>query len=65
MGGSVRIVTDHADYFSQIREVVAGSGLREKAYVPAGDGEMAGTNFERKYRKAGRPFYALTAVKIG
>ncbi|HTL29881.1 MAG TPA: hypothetical protein VL282_11695, partial [Tepidisphaeraceae bacterium] len=29
----------------------------------ANEGEFVGTNFERKYRREGRPFYALAAVK--
>jgi hypothetical protein len=29
----------------------------------AAEGEFVGTNFERKYRREGRPFYALAAVK--
>ena len=29
----------------------------------AGEGEFVGTNFERKYRREGRPFYAIAAVK--
>ena len=28
----------------------------------AGEGEFVGTNFERKYRREGRPFYAIAAV---
>ncbi|MGA3065413.1 MAG: tRNA (guanosine(46)-N7)-methyltransferase TrmB [Tepidisphaeraceae bacterium] len=64
--GITRMVTDHADYFSQIQQVIAGSGLQETPYSLAGavEGEIAGTNFERKYRRAGRPFFALAANKI-
>ena len=29
----------------------------------AGEGEFVGTNFERKYRREGRPFYAVAALK--
>jgi hypothetical protein len=29
----------------------------------AAEGEFVGTNFERKYRREGRPFYAIAAVK--
>jgi len=29
----------------------------------AGEGEFVGTNFERKYKREGRPFYAVAAVK--
>jgi hypothetical protein len=30
----------------------------------ANDGEFVGTNFERKYRREGRPFYAIAAVRV-
>ena len=36
------------------------------AYDPpdsAEAGEVVGTNFERKYRREGRPFYAIAAVR--
>jgi tRNA (guanine-N7-)-methyltransferase len=65
-GGRVQIVTDHADYFAQIQDVVNGSGMKVIEYDrpgSAGEGEFAGTNFERKYRRQGRPFYAIAAVK--
>ncbi|MEO1237962.1 MAG: hypothetical protein AAFX76_14350 [Planctomycetota bacterium] len=29
----------------------------------AGEGELVGTNFERKYRREGRPFHAMVLVK--
>ena len=60
--GRVRIVTDHAEYFQQIRDVVKGSALTE-VESDAGEGEIVGTNFERKYRREGRAFYAIGAVK--
>jgi len=60
--GRLRIVTDHADYFQQIGEVVRGSQLKEVESA-AGEGELVGTNFERKYRREGRAFYAIAAVK--
>jgi len=65
-GGEVRIVTDHADYWAWIedharRAVEAGLFVRETFDRPAsaGSGEVVGTNFERKYRREGRPFHAL------
>lgn len=64
--GRLQIVTDHADYFEQIQAVVAASALRIVEYNRPGsaaEGEFVGTNFERKYRREGRPFYALAAVK--
>jgi tRNA (guanine-N7-)-methyltransferase len=65
-GGRLQIVTDHQEYFEQIEAVVRGSGLTVVDYNrpgSAGEGEFVGTNFERKYRREGRPFYAVAAVK--
>jgi tRNA (guanine-N7-)-methyltransferase len=64
MGGRVQIVTDHKEYFEQIEEVVRGSPLEVMDYNRPGsaaEGEFVGTNFERKYRREGRPFYAIAA----
>lgn len=65
-GGRVQIVTDHQEYFEQIEPVLASSPLRVLEYNRPGsaaDGEFVGTNFERKYRREGRPFYAIAAIK--
>jgi tRNA (guanine-N7-)-methyltransferase len=67
-GGPVRIVTDHADYFLQIQQVLADSPLQIMDYdrpASAGQDEVAGTNFERKYRQQGRPFHAIAARRPG
>jgi tRNA (guanine-N7-)-methyltransferase len=64
--GRVQIVTDHQEYFEQIESVVKASKLMVIDYNrpgSAGDGEFVGTNFERKYRREGRPFYAIAASK--
>lgn len=65
--GHWSIQTDHAQYFDHIRELVLGhEQLRE---VPFEDpevgivGEGAETNFEVKYRRAGRPIYQLAVRK--
>jgi tRNA (guanine-N7-)-methyltransferase len=68
VGGQIRIATDHADYFEQIKSVVAAESdrLEEIDFTrPAGaeEGEWAGTNFERKYIKDQRPIYTLAARK--
>ena len=61
-------MTDHADYFEQIDRVIrAAAGLKVIDYNrpgSAGDGEFVGTNFERKYRREGRPFNAIAAEKM-
>jgi len=65
-GARLQIVTDHQNYFEQIEAVVKGSNLNIVEYNRPGaaaEGEFVGTNFERKYKREGRPFYALAAVK--
>lgn len=65
-GGRLQVVTDHKDYFEQIDAVVKASKLTVVEYNRpggAGEGEFVGTNFERKYMREGRPFYAVAAVK--
>jgi len=64
--GRLQIVTDHQEYFEQIQDVVGRSQLKILEYNRPGsasEGEFVGTNFERKYHREGRPFYALAAVK--
>ena len=65
-GGRVQIVTDHPDYWAHIEPTVRASPLRVVAYETpgsAGEGEVVGTNFERKYIAEGRAFHAIAAVK--
>lgn len=66
-GGRLQVVTDHQGYWEEnIEPTVRGSGLKVVDYNrpgSAGEGEFVGTNFERKYRREGRPFYAVAAVK--
>ncbi len=64
--GRLQIVTDHLNYFEQIDAVVKASKLKIVEYNRPGaaaEGEFVGTNFERKYKREGRPFYAVAAVK--
>ena len=67
-GGEIRIVTDHADYFEQIRHVTSAfSGvLQEIEFArPAGarEGELTGTNYERKYVRQSRPIHTAAFRK--
>ncbi len=65
-GGRLQLVTDHQDYFQQMEQVVGDSAMKVVDYNRPGsaaEGEFVGTNFERKYRREGRPFYAIAAVK--
>jgi len=66
-GGQIRVVTDHKGYWEEnIEPTIKGSGLKLIDYArpgTAGEGETVGTNFERKYRREGRPFYPIAAEK--
>ena len=62
--GRINITTDHAEYFQWMQRVFEGfrGKLSAAEFVrPAGaDGdELAGTNYERKYRKENRRIYTL------
>jgi tRNA (guanine-N7-)-methyltransferase len=67
-GGRLQVVTDHEGYWKENIEptIRAAEGFTVVDYNrpgSAGEGEFVGTNFERKYRREGRPFYAIAAVK--
>jgi len=67
-GGRLQVVTDHEGYWQENIEplIRAARGFEVVDYNrpgSAGDGEFVGTNFERKYAREGRPFYAIAAVK--
>ena len=65
-GGLLQIVTDHQEYFAQIECVVKTSKMSIAQYNRPGSAnadEFVGTNFERKYHREGRPFYAIAATK--
>jgi tRNA (guanine-N7-)-methyltransferase len=67
--GSIRMATDHADYFQAVGELVSANKDRvEKIdFFPAAGadiGEWVGTNFERKYLKQGRDIHTLAVRKI-
>jgi len=66
--GCVRIATDHEDYFQWMLEhaaKVTDIFDRESFRSPssAEDGELVGTNFERKYRREGRSFHGMVLRK--
>ena len=67
-GGRIQVVTDHRGYWEENIEPVirAAKGFEVVDYNrpgSAGAGEFVGTNFERKYAREGRPFYAIAAMK--
>jgi tRNA (guanine-N7-)-methyltransferase len=62
--GRVRLATDHADYFAWMQEHAAAvnalfESLPFDSPASADEGELVGTNFERKYRREGRTFHGL------
>jgi tRNA (guanine-N7-)-methyltransferase len=65
-GGQVLVVTDHMDYFEQIRKVFANArGFVSISFPRMADesGQIVGTNFERKYIAQGRPFYSAALLR--
>ncbi len=67
-GGQLKIATDHADYFEQIKTVLTARNekLQEIDFLPTAGAEACewvGTNFERKYLKDQRPIYTLAVKK--
>jgi tRNA (guanine-N7-)-methyltransferase len=68
-GGTIRMATDHADYFEHIKGVLAGRAgeVEEIEFLPtagADTGEWVGTNFERKYLKESRAIYTIAVRKV-
>ena len=66
-GGRLQVVTDHGEYYAHIEQVIRASSLTPCDYQPPAsaddDGLLAGSNFERKYQRMGKRFYALAATK--
>jgi tRNA (guanine-N7-)-methyltransferase len=63
-GGRLQLATDHADYFEQMRKVTSAlDALLEEVEFSrpagAGEGELTGTNYERKYIRDQRTIRAL------
>ncbi|MFG0251158.1 MAG: tRNA (guanosine(46)-N7)-methyltransferase TrmB [Phycisphaeraceae bacterium JB051] len=66
--GQIRLATDHLDYFAWMEDHAAQvtdifDRLEFVSPESAGEGELVGTNFERKYRREGRPFNAMILRK--
>ena len=65
-GTRLQVATDHAGYFEQIEDVLERSPLEivtfDTTAAAAGE-EIVGSNFERKYRRQGRPLHAIAAFK--
>lgn len=68
VGGRIQVITDHLGYFQQIQEVLEHytdrlDFVRFQPTAGAEAGEWVGTNFERKYLKEERAFYAVAIEK--
>jgi len=68
LGGVIRVATDHAEYFEQIRELFDSYSdkLQEIPFTPtaaAGGGQLTGTNYEIKYIRDSRQIFTLAAKK--
>ncbi len=66
--GQIRIATDHADYFEQIKSLLSSESerLEQSEFTPAAgvrSGEWVGTNFERKYLSDNRQIYTIAVKK--
>ena len=66
--GTIRVATDHLDYFEQIQKVLAARDdrLEEIEFIRtigADQNEWVGTNFERKYLKEQRIIYTIAVRK--
>jgi len=67
--GEIRIVTDHDELWQWCEDCFVRNTDHFKqqqfgGVVSAEEGELVGSNFERKYRMEGRPFHAATLVRI-
>ena len=67
--GIVHVVTDHdelwqwcTEHFNRNEHLFTREDFG--AAQSAGDGELVGTNFERKYRREGRPFHSKTLRRV-
>jgi tRNA (guanine-N7-)-methyltransferase len=68
-GGIIKTVTDHADYFEQIKMVLKFyDGRIEEIDFDSAEGadtgEWVGTNFERKYLREQRKIYTMAVRKL-
>ena len=67
-GGRMQLATDHIDYFEQMKATVSAcrNQLEPTEFIrPAGaaEGELTGTNYERKYIKDRRTTHTLALKK--
>lgn len=68
-GGTINVATDHADYFQQIENVIDAFKDKTESIefirtADARDGEVVGTNYERKYIKEERSINTIAVKKL-
>ena len=66
LGGQFLIVTDHGDYFEQIRRVLLDAEGFARCNFPQlleGNEHVVGTNFEIKYKEQHRATYQAAVIK--
>jgi tRNA (guanine-N7-)-methyltransferase len=63
LGGNLEVLTDVAEYSELISGLLAQQASLQLLLATGPSGETFRTNFERKYREAGKPIYAATYVK--
>ena len=68
-GGELRLVTDHPELWNWYEDhAIRNTSLFSRAEFDspdsAGGGEVVGTNFERKFAREGRPFHAMTLLRV-
>jgi len=66
--GELRLVTDHEELWAWYEQCARRHAhlFQERPFNPpesAAPGEIVGSNFERKYRREGRPFFGMTLVR--
>jgi tRNA (guanine-N7-)-methyltransferase len=66
--GELRLVTDHDDLWAWYEDHAARNAdlFERRAFAApesAGEGELVGTNYERKFAVEGRPFHAMTLIR--
>lgn len=67
-GGAIHLVTDHDQLWAWYEEhaLRAADLFERRPFAPPASAtgeEVVGTNFERKYRREGRPFHAMTLAR--
>jgi tRNA (guanine-N7-)-methyltransferase len=67
-GGELRLVTDHDELWAWYEDLAQRNAhlFDQRDFAPptsAGEGEIVGSNFERKYKREGRPFHAMMLMR--